>query len=112
MKKILPRVKIIILACLCACKDTLGLAFWIFPRVNFKSVIFRSRIFLYRHCRLDFKEINSVAGFSRYDIAQNTGKRKCLQFGLIIWKKDCFQPGQAEAVLNNNFSAEVLDRQK
>jgi DNA mismatch repair protein MutS len=100
------------LACLCACKDTLGLAFLDISTGEFQISEFTDREFFFiAIAGLDFKELILSRDFPD-KILLKMLETQMPSIRINYLEEDCFLPGQAEAVLNDNFSAEVLQKAK
>ena len=96
------------LACLCACKDTLGLAFLDISTGEFQISEFTDREFFFiAIAGLDFKELILSRDFPD-KILIKTLETQMPKLRINYLDEDCFQPAQAEAVLNQNFTAEIL----
>ena len=82
------------LACLCACKDTLGLAFLDISTGEFQISEFSDREFFFiAIAGLDFKELILSRDFPD-KILLKTLETQMPQSGLIIWKKMVFSPSR------------------
>ena len=100
------------LACLCDCKDTLGLAFLDISTGEFQISEFSDREFLFiAIAGLDFKELILSRDFPD-KVLLKTLEAQMPSIRINYLEEDCFQPGQVEAVLNQNFTAEVLNSAK
>ncbi len=100
------------LACLCALKDTLGLAFLDISTGEFQISEFSDRDFFFvAIAGLDFKELILSRDFPD-KLLLKTLETQMPSIRVNYLEEDFFQPGQAETVLNQNFSAEVLSSAK
>jgi DNA mismatch repair protein MutS len=97
------------LACLSACKDTLGLAFLDISTGEFQISEFTGREFFFiAIAGLDFKELILSNTFPD-KILLKTLATQMPELRINYLEEDCFQSQQAEALLNQNFTAEILD---
>jgi len=100
------------LASLCACKDMLGLAFLDISTGEFQISEFSDREFFFVAISgLDFKELILSRDFPD-KILLKTLEAQMPSVRINYLDEDCFQPAQAEAVLNQNFTADILIRAK
>lgn len=96
------------LACLCAGKNTLGLAFLDISTGEFQISEFTDREFFFvATAGLDFKELILPHDFPD-KILLRTLEAQMPQLRVNYQDDDCFQSAQAEELLNQKFSAEVL----
>jgi len=100
------------LACLCAEKDLLGLAFLDISTGEFQVSEFSDRdSFLLAIAGLDFKELILSRSFPD-KILIKTLESQMPEGRINYLEDDYFLAGEASAVLNQNFTAEVLDAAK
>jgi DNA mismatch repair protein MutS len=100
------------LACLCAHKDTLGFAFLDISTGEFQISEFSDRDFFFvAIAGLDFKELILSRDFPD-KLLLKTLETQMPSIRINYLEEDCFQPGHAEAVLNKNFSADILSSAK
>ncbi len=96
------------LACLCAGKNTLGLAFLDISTGEFQISEFADREFFFvAVAGLDFKELILPHDFPD-KILLRTLEAQMPQLRINYQDDECFQVPQAEELLNEKFSAEVL----
>jgi DNA mismatch repair protein MutS len=100
------------LACLCAEKDLLGLAFLDISTGEFQVSEFSDRdSFLLAIAGLDFKELILPGSFPDKILIKTLESQ--MSAGLInYFEEDYFLGGEASAILNQNFTAEVLAKIK
>ncbi len=97
------------LACLSICKDTLGLAFLDISTGEFQISEFTDREFFFTAIAgLDFKELILPHDFPD-KILLKTLDAQMPELRINYLEEDCFQSRQAEELLNENFTAEMLD---
>ncbi|MFA5323241.1 MAG: DNA mismatch repair protein MutS, partial [Smithella sp.] len=100
------------LACLSICKDTRGFAFLDISTGEFQISEFTDREFFFiAIAGLDFKELILPRDFSD-KILLKTLETQMPELRINYLEDDCFQSQQAEALLNQNFTSEVLDNSK
>ncbi|MGA2554337.1 MAG: DNA mismatch repair protein MutS, partial [Smithella sp.] len=100
------------LACLSACKDTLGLAFLDISTGEFQISEFSDReFFLIAIAGLDFKELILPRDFPDKRLLK-TLEMQMPELRINYLEEDCFQSEYAQALLNQNFTPEVLDASK
>lgn len=96
------------LACLCAGKNTLGLAFLDITTGEFQVSEFTDREFFFvAIAGLEFKELILPRDFSD-KILLKMLETQMPQLRINYPDDDCFQSARAEEIVNQNFSAEVL----
>ena len=100
------------LACLSVCKDTLGLAFLDISTGEFQVSEFTDREFFFiAVAGLDFKELILSNTFPD-KILLKTLETQMPDLRINYLENDCFESQQAETLLNQNFTDEILDRSK
>jgi len=98
------------LACLCAGKDTLGLAFLDISTGEFHVGEFTDREFFFTAVAgLDFRELILPRDFPDR-LLLKTLEMQMPELRMNYLEEDCFQTRQAENLLDENFAAEILDR--
>ncbi|MGP8153484.1 MAG: DNA mismatch repair protein MutS [Smithella sp.] len=100
------------LACLSVCKDTLGLAFLDISTGEFQISEFSNReFFILAIAGLDFKELILSRDFPDKRLLK-TLEMQMPELRINYLEEDCFQSGQSQTLLNQNFTSEVLDASK
>jgi len=100
------------LACLSACKDTLGLVFLDISTGEFQISEFSDReFFLIAIAGLDFKELILSRDFPDKRLLK-TLEMQMPELRINYLEEDSFQSEYAQALLNQNFTSEVLDASK